>query len=111
MYKNISEYKNIEKYKKIIILMRHTEATHNKFVNIAVQNAIENNKCPIIAKESELMKEEHVNPILSYKGKIDAKKQISIIESFVNMDETIVLCSPLIRALQTANYFNFNNKC
>ena len=110
MYKNINNYENIEKYNKIIILMRHSQATHNKFVDIAVKNAIENNKCPIKAKEAELMKKIHLNPTLSYEGKNNAKKQTSIIKNFVNIDETIILCSPLLRSLQTANYFSFNNK-
>ena len=105
MYKNITNYNNIEKYKKIIILMRHSQATHNKYVDIAVKNAIKLNKCPIKAKVNELMKKEYVNPRLSYQGKSNAKKQISIIENFVNIDKTIILCSPLLRTLQTANYF------
>ena len=113
MYKNITDYNNIEKYKKIIILMRHSEAQHNKYVNIAVQNAIKNNKCPIKAKKNELMKKEHINPSLSNQGIINAKKQISIIEKFININKTIILCSPLLRTLQTAQFFSFNkfNKC
>ena len=110
MFKNISNYKNIEEYNKIIILMRHSQATHNKSVDIAVKQAIENKECPIKAKETELMKKKHLNPALSYEGKINAKKQVSIIEKIININETIVLCSPLLRALQTANCFAFNNK-
>ena len=90
--------------------MRHYQANHNKCVDDAVKNAIKLNKCPIKAKVNELMKKEHVNPSLSYQGRINAKKQISIIENIVNINKTIILCSPLLRTLQTANYFNFNNE-
>ena len=54
MYKNITYYKNLEKYEKVIILMRHSEAIHNKNVNITVKNAIKNNKCPKKPKKMNL---------------------------------------------------------
>jgi len=110
MYKNITYYKNLEKYEKIIILMRHSEAIHNKNVNIAVKNAIKNNKCPKKTKENELMKKEYINAPLSEKGTINAKKSIKIIQKFINIDNTIVISSPLLRSLQTAYIFDFKNK-
>ena len=54
MYKNITYYKNLQKYQKIIILIRHSEAKHNKNVNIAVKNAIKNNECPKKPKKTNL---------------------------------------------------------
>ena len=53
------------------------------------------------------MKKKHVNPSLSNQGRINAKKQISIIEKFININKTIILCSPLLRTLQTAQFFPF----
>ena len=110
MYKNITYYKNLEKYEKVIILMRHSEAIHNKNVNIAVKNALKNNKCPKKAKENELMKKEYINAPLSEKGKINAKKSIIIIQKYINIDNTIVISSPLLRTLQTAYIFDFKNE-
>ena len=105
MYLRTLNFDNLNNYNKIIILMRHSEANHNKYVDIEVNKAIKLNLCPIKAKEKELMNKKHINPSLSSNGIINAKKQISIIRRFININETIILCSPLLRTLQTANYF------
>ena len=110
MYKNITYYKNLQKYQKIIILIRHSEAKHNKNVNIAVKNAIKNNECPKKAKENELMKKQYINPSLSQKGIQNAKKNISFIQKYINIHDTIVISSPLLRTLQTAYIFDFKNE-
>jgi broad specificity phosphatase PhoE len=112
MYKNmnINNYNNINNYEKCIILMRHSEATHNKNVNLVVENAIQNNMCPKKAKELELMKKEYINSSLSYEGIQNAKKQISIIQNIIDIHRMVVLSSPLLRTLQTANTFDFKKE-
>lgn len=109
MYNRIFNLKNIHKYDKTIILMRHGEAIHNKCVIKAVENAIEKNSCPVKAKENELMKKEYINAPLTINGKKKSIKQFKIIKKYINIDNTIILSSPLIRALDTANCIQIEN--
>lgn len=105
MYFRTLNFDNLNNYNKIVILMRHSEANHNKYVDIEVNKAIKLNLCPIKAKNKELMKIKYLNPSLSSNGIINAKKQTSIISSLINIDKTIILCSPLLRTIETANCF------